>query len=259
MKWFKHVSGSLKDSVIFEAIEIYGPAAYLIFFGTLELVADEFDSQNPGVARLSIKKMTRFFQLSRQKTVRILKHFDQIANNNPKKNVSFFVTFEKDHVIINCPKLAELSDNHTSKIIRGTSKLLRSENEVTSSQEAEADVDTKATKEVQQPHLKNFPTTIPVGGFSKDEIFESSPSKTDIDIVSIANELSSSGKFHKVHDFVQTEKSLKMHPKAILHALNRLYLLDPKGKVLNPVSYCKRIVLVESGNYYEREAVANHR
>lgn len=118
MKWFKHLSGSLNDSVIFEAIERFGSDAYVVFFGTLELMADEFDIHKPGVSRISIKKMTKNFQLSRQKTVKILSFFDQKAKEKPQENISFFVSIGKTHVVITCWKLKELCDEWTKKKLK---------------------------------------------------------------------------------------------------------------------------------------------
>ncbi|HUS98850.1 MAG TPA: conserved phage C-terminal domain-containing protein [Candidatus Thermoplasmatota archaeon] len=113
MKWFKHLAKSLNDDLIFESIEKFGSDGYLVFFGTLEIMSDEFDIENPGVSRISIKKLTKNFQLSRQKTLRILSFFHQKANEKRFKNKSFFVTIEKDYVVINCNRLAQLCDEHT--------------------------------------------------------------------------------------------------------------------------------------------------
>ena len=131
MKWYKHLSGSLNNSFISELIERFSGDGYLVFFGVLELMADEFDIYNPGVVKLRIKKLTQNLQLSRQKTLKILRFCDQKANENPKKDVAFFVDIQKNHVTINCRKLAKLCDNHTQKLIKDTLKLLPSEKEVT--------------------------------------------------------------------------------------------------------------------------------
>lgn len=118
MKWFKHLAGSLNNSIIFEAIELYGSDAYLVFFGTLEMMSDEFDIHNPGVSTISIKKMTKNFQLSRQKTIKILSFFDQKAKEKPQEKVSFLVEFEKNHVTVTCYRLRDLCDNWTKKLLK---------------------------------------------------------------------------------------------------------------------------------------------
>ena len=90
MKWFKHLTGSLNNSIIAQAIEIFGGDGYLVFFGILEMMADEFDVQDPGKVVLRMKKVRRNLQLSRQKTVKILAFFDQKAKEKPLKTQSFF-------------------------------------------------------------------------------------------------------------------------------------------------------------------------
>lgn len=149
MKWFKHLSGSLKDSIIFEAIEKFGGDGYLVFFGTLEMMADEFDIYQPDRVTLSIKKMTNLLQLSRQKTLRILSFFDEKAKKFQKENKSFFAEVSDTHVTIICSKFASLADNHTTNELAKTKKLLISDLEVTYPQDIkkEDNTDNKKNKE----------------------------------------------------------------------------------------------------------------
>jgi hypothetical protein len=135
MKWFKHLSGSLKDSIIFEAIEKFGGDGYLVFFGTLEMMADEFDVYQPDRVTLSLKKMTNLLQLSRQKTVRILRFFDEKAKKYSRENKSFFAEVNETHVTIICNRFASLADNHTANELAKTKKSLRSNLKVTSPQD----------------------------------------------------------------------------------------------------------------------------
>ena len=111
----------------------------MVFFGTLELIADEFDIYNPGVMTFSWRFLRKNLQLSRQKLTRIYTLFDQKAKENQTKHKGFLVSINDDGVTINCKKLAELSDNHTQKLLRERTKLLRSEKEVTSPIEEEVD------------------------------------------------------------------------------------------------------------------------
>ncbi len=60
MKWYKHLSGSLNNSFTFDLVEKFGGDGYMVFFGTLEIMADEFDIHNPGLSCISIKKLTTF-------------------------------------------------------------------------------------------------------------------------------------------------------------------------------------------------------
>lgn len=152
MKWFKHLSGSLNNSIISEAIERFGGDGYMVFFGILEMVSDEFDIYNPGRLTLRMKKITKNLQLSRQKTVKILRFFDEKAKTNTSKDVSFLASIDKNHVTINCKRLANLCDNHTQKLLKDTLKSLRSKDEVTSLQEVE--VRSKNKKEIKEISAK---------------------------------------------------------------------------------------------------------
>ena len=162
MKWYKHLAGSLNNSIIAEAIERFGGDGYLVFFGILELISDEFDIYHPGEKTLRMAKVKQNLQLSRQKIVKILSFFDQKAKINQKKNVSFFATVEGNSIHIKCNRLAELCDNHTQKLLKDTSKLLQSENEVTSSHRSkkkEVEEEERLTTNTPpiSPHGNNLP------------------------------------------------------------------------------------------------------
>jgi len=89
----------------------------MVYFGILEMMADEFDVHNPGVYDVSLKKVCKYLQLSRQKTVKILAFFDQKAKINHKKNIGFLVNLAGDRIIIKCPKFKALADDYTRKIL----------------------------------------------------------------------------------------------------------------------------------------------
>lgn len=247
MKWFKHLSGSLKDSIIFDAVEKFGSDAYMVFFGTLEILADEFDEEHPGIARVSLKKMTSLFQLSRQKTVKILQHFGQISDetskcsvNSPGKKPPFFVVFEGNNVLITCPRFAELCDNHTAYNKKKTSKQLRSDFEETSTQEAEAEVD---LKDLKAKELKALTALLNKPGNQKIEEL----------IDEVGGKLSLDG-FPKALEWIAEKRAGKMNPAAILHCLNRVKKQHPP----NPWGYCNKILAIENGNYNESECVRDH-
>ena len=146
--------------MIFEAIERFGGDGYMVFFGVMEILSDEFDIFNPGVSRVSIKKLTKTFLISRQKLTKILTFFDQKANEIQTKNKSFFVTFEKDYVIINCSRLAMLCDEHTQKLLNKNRESIGSQSgatpptEVRSKKKDLESKDLKAQTAFQLP-LKN--------------------------------------------------------------------------------------------------------
>jgi hypothetical protein len=117
MKWFKHLSKSLSDPVIFEAIEKFGGDGYLVFFGTLELMSDEFDIFNPGINTFSWGFLRKNLQISRKKMLKIYSFFDKKAKENQSKNKGFLISTNNEGITINCKKLAELCDEHTRKLL----------------------------------------------------------------------------------------------------------------------------------------------
>ena len=130
MKWFKHGAKSLSDEVIFEAIARFRSDGYLVFFGTLELMADEFDIYNPGVKTFSWKFLKKNLQLSRQKLIKIYSFFDEKARENRSKNKGFLINYDDEGITINCKKLAKLSDEHTRKLLNKAQDELRSKSGV---------------------------------------------------------------------------------------------------------------------------------
>lgn len=129
LKWFKHLSKSLSDPVIFESIEKFGGDGYLVYFGTIELLSDEFDIYKPGVKHFSWKYLQKNLQTSRKKLTKIYTFFDEKAKENHTKIKSFFAEIDEDGVTITCHKLADLCDNHTQKILSENKKSLPSEEE----------------------------------------------------------------------------------------------------------------------------------
>uniref|UniRef100_A0A6M3X9Q2 Uncharacterized protein n=1 Tax=viral metagenome TaxID=1070528 RepID=A0A6M3X9Q2_9ZZZZ len=242
MKWFKHLSGALNDSLIFEAIEKFGGDGYLVFFGTLEMMSDEFDINNPGVVILPIKKLTKNFQLSRQKTVRILAFFDQKAKISPEKTKSFFVEVGKTHATINCPKLKDLCDEWTKR-------QLRSNSEVTT--ELLPPLETEEEEETELLGLSNDKPGKP-DSFKLPKI----GSKHFADKLKNAEEIKDICKKVIIpnfnpYQFVQGCANKNCHPTAIYEALEAL--TNPDLKVNNPYPYATAVVKTKSQNYHEAE------
>jgi len=136
MKWFKHLSDSLNDPDIFDLIAEFGGDGYLVFFGTLEIVAKESRNFDESLT-ISWRFFAKNLQLSQKKAKKIL---EKIA-----KTKRFEITFCEDSFSIFIPKLKELSDNWTSRIAEKkeekTRKLLQSNSEVTTAQEEEEEVE----------------------------------------------------------------------------------------------------------------------
>ena len=126
MKWYKHITTSLDDPFIFDLIDRFGGDGYLVFFGTLEIMAREFDVNNPGICTISEGFLKKKLQLSRQKMVKIL--------NFCEKNSRIFTTFHDGNITLKCPKLKDMADEWTKT-------QLRSNSGGTPSQEVEVEVD----------------------------------------------------------------------------------------------------------------------
>lgn len=114
MKWFKHISDSLDDPDISESVVRFGADGYLVFFRTLEVMAREFDENQPGVNQFSVEVFRKKFPYTWPKTRRILEYF------SAKKRIiiTLFHTNGLEHIRLECPKLRELSDIYTKRLVR---------------------------------------------------------------------------------------------------------------------------------------------
>jgi len=125
MKWFKHISDSLDDPFIFDLIDKFGGTGYLVFFGTLEILAREFDVSRPGLATFSIQFLQRKLQVRYKRTLIEILNF---CNENNRILVEIDKN-DDNKIMLNCPKLRALCDDWTQKQIRENSevnlKLLR--------------------------------------------------------------------------------------------------------------------------------------
>jgi hypothetical protein len=121
MKWFKHITGSLKDPMIADAITEFGGDGYLVFFGLLDLMAEDFDIDDPGVKTFKVAYLTRNLQVSRQKFVKILSFFQNYSKGKTKESSKILAEFNGDNVTLKCLKLKELCDEWTGKQLRSNS------------------------------------------------------------------------------------------------------------------------------------------
>lgn len=238
MKWFKHLTGSLNNSDIFEAIEKFGPEGYLVFFGTLELMADEFDPNQPGICRISTKKLTKNLQLSRQKTVKILKYFHE------KERI--FIQDDGDYVLLNCPKLAELSDEYTTR-----KKKEMSGQSPDSYRDKLQPIEAEVEVEVEDKELKaSEPFRLP----SKDDIENSSKPLLLENIDKAADDLYEKKIWPKVHAYKNAMLKRGCNERAILKSLVQCLVRPPD----NPWAYCQAIMKKEDGNFNARDYEKNH-
>lgn len=127
MKWYKHLSKSIDNPFIRELMYEFGADAYLVFFGTLEIYADNFVPSE----RYELSVKTRYLRdkllLSTSKLQKIFLKISQ----NPDKESRWEINFNNDQVVIFIPKFKKLLDNYTSDSLQETSKKLPSDKEET--------------------------------------------------------------------------------------------------------------------------------
>jgi hypothetical protein len=86
MKWFKHQSTSLGSNVIQEAIELFGGDGYLGYFGTLEIVSDDFERmqqlykiKSPGFWRGNLQIFRKNWDFLGKKPSKFFRFFKKIS------------------------------------------------------------------------------------------------------------------------------------------------------------------------------------
>ena len=147
MKWYKHLTGSLKDPMIADLITEYGGDGYLIFFGILDMMAEDYDETNPGISTFSIKYLTRNLQVSRQKLVKVLAYI----YDYPKNNGKILYSINGDNITLLCNRLKELTDNWTKRKLRSSSV-------VTTPQEGEGEGEGEGNLKDSCPEVDELPS-----------------------------------------------------------------------------------------------------
>jgi len=236
MKWFKHISDSGDDPDIDDAITLFGYKANYIFWRVLELMAREFNINNPGKNTFSLSFFKSKLRTNWGPTSEVLEFYQtrhriyfELFNNNGLRSIR-----------LNCPKLKELCDEYTQKLLK--------ENRETVPTEIGSDSDIEVEEEVKEdkdPKKELF--QLP----NKEEINESSMPKIKEDIEEICDYLYETKKFPKVHAFKNKMLKEEKYERAILHTLVRCALKDNFEDT--PWAYCKKIIEVENGNYIEYE------
>ncbi len=112
---------------------------YLVFFGLLGIMAREFDIKNPGIVTLKRNFIRRKLRLSWQKISRILDFCEEEGR--------FFVTQDGRNVIINCPKLKDMCDDWTQRLLRSDSEVPPEKPRI----EVEEEVEEEEEKNIKQP------------------------------------------------------------------------------------------------------------
>lgn len=156
MKWFKYLTGTLDDPFIYGLLKEHGSKGYLVFFGTIELVAKECVSLDNFVT-FSYSFCATKMQLS-SKTLK--KIYDYIALSG-----RFEYSPKGDNFIVRIPKLRELSDEYTKRIVRTNSEhatdfvrpRIRSKNK-----------NTEEDKEIHKTVASATPTVLEVAEYCKE-------------------------------------------------------------------------------------------
>ena len=111
MKWFKHISDSGHDKDIGELLSLFGSDGYYMFFRTIEVMSREFDVENPGKNIFNFEFFLKEFRkISKKKLLEFL-------NVTNKRKRIFFRIDDRD-IHLNCPKLKELADEYTEKMLK---------------------------------------------------------------------------------------------------------------------------------------------
>lgn len=111
MKWFKHISDSGDDQDIDDAVALFGPDGYYVFFRTLEIMAREFKIDSPGRNSFTKTFFFKKFRSSGRKVTKVLTFYNQ------RERIFFSVSDEGrlGTVSLYCPKLKDLCDEWTRK------------------------------------------------------------------------------------------------------------------------------------------------
>lgn len=245
MKWYKHLVDSGDDPDIDSAVILFGPDGYYVFFRTLEIMAREFDVENPGKNVFLWEFLRKKYRISARKLRKILSFFHQ-------KNRILFRVFNdgrNEMVELNCPKLKSLCDEYTQKKLSALSGQNRDSNRDSESHRQQiTDIDNRLTTLLTgtEPGFVSF-MAVKLGGAYLGEIVK---------------------KCHKIQSLQESERGDKKinieawvnqsikggaHPKAIDYSLD--HLIKRWKVVLDPWPYIQAIFQLQNGNFWEQEHI----
>lgn len=115
LKWYKHLTDSLSDPFIQDLIIKFGPNGYLVFFGTLEVYAREFKTDNEWKLDVSTEYLWRKLRVyHKNKLESILRYIDDSGK--------WDVNFNHDRMTVYIPKFRYLLDEYTIRKMRDAEK-----------------------------------------------------------------------------------------------------------------------------------------
>jgi hypothetical protein len=249
MKWFKHLVDSGDDPDIDDAISVFGPDGYYVFFRTLEVMSREFDSKKPGRKTFSVNYFKKKFRISWRKVRTILTFYQE------KKRIFFklFSDGRLDQIELNCPKLKELADEYTRKQIATLSGHAPDSTPEKVHLELETEVDVKNNDTGQ---ARAAPSEPDPKAENPAKLFYLKPTPETAEIVALCEAIAAldqSKKFN-VFQWVQFWTNKNAHPCAIVKALTSLKKAWPvrTGK---PWAYVDATIRTINGNFNERDAI----
>lgn len=112
MKWFKHISESGDDPDIGAIMDKFGSQGYYLFFRTIEIMAKEFDVHNPGRNSFNFHWFLERFRrgIGKKSLLNFLNYTTKLGRIKSRLN--------HDTIYLNCPKLKELADEYTEKMLK---------------------------------------------------------------------------------------------------------------------------------------------
>ena len=147
------MSDSLDDPFIFDLIDHFGGDGYLVYFGTVTLLAKEFDEKTTDFYWFSLKFLSKKFQVSAKKFQKVVKFCSSF-----EKFILKYDENDATRIGIKCPKLLELADEWTIKKLRSNSgatpKNLRHEEDIDIEEDIEEDYLKKNTKRKKSKNKK---------------------------------------------------------------------------------------------------------
>ena len=150
MKWFKHLTASRTDPDIGAIMDRFGYKGYFLFFRTLEIMSDEFSVENPARNEFSFKWfLSQFPRNIDRKT--LVKFYGFCQNSLEKKRIIYSLNGKT--ISINFPKLKDLTDDYTSRVVRSKSEV--STNNVRSNSEKNPSYRNK-NKEIRIKNIKKY-------------------------------------------------------------------------------------------------------
>lgn len=172
MKWFKHISDSLTDPDICDILDEFGSDGYLAFFGTLELIARNWNQNQDGFIYFSWKFIHRSTRLSPKKY--------QTLITSVFFSKRFTSKIDSSGLWIKCHKFNEYMDNWTDR----QTKLLCS-NSVVTTEQLPNHIEEEEEGEVEDIKIKNIVETPKTRSRQKSKILTEQEPKSRRDLENI--------------------------------------------------------------------------